>query len=134
MAAATVFAVYFDGISHFDGGTRVAYFTEGFYSNSSYGAITTGGIFSTYPAAHVSIVGTLVDQIVATASLVLGALIITGPSAQLPSHLHPFMLGMLICGLVIAFGLNCGAALNPARDLSPRIFQLLSGYGIDAFR
>lgn len=35
---------------------------------------------------------------------------------------------------VVAFGLNCGAALNPARDLSPRIFQVLAGYGLDALR
>ena len=40
----------------------------------------------------------------------------------------------MICGLVVGFGLNCGAALNPARDLSPRLFQLLAGYGLNAFK
>ncbi|KAH9397574.1 Aquaporin-3, partial [Tyrophagus putrescentiae] len=101
---------------------------------STYARLATGGVFSTYPAEHVSIAGTLVDQIVATFSLVLGALIITSPHAKLPNYLHPFMLGMMICGLVVGFGLNCGAALNPARDLSPRLFQLLAGYGLNAFK
>ena len=41
---------------------------------------------------------------------------------------------MMICGLVVGFGLNCGAALNPARDLSPRLFQFLAGYGLNAFK
>lgn len=95
LAAATVFLVYYDGINSFDNGIRVPFLFEG--SNNT---DATGGIFSTYPAAHVTIAASLIDQVVATFSLVLGALIITGPNAQLPAHLHPFMLGMLICGLV----------------------------------
>lgn len=91
LAAATVYAVYFEAIREFDGGVRVPFYAEGYYDNSSYAAIATGGVFSTYPAAHVSVVGTLVDQIVATGCLVLGALIVTSPQAKLPDYLHPFM-------------------------------------------
>ena len=96
LAAATVFLVYYDGINTYGNGVRAAYF-DGNITNIN----ATGGIFSTYPAGHITIIETLVDQIIATFSLALGALIITGPHAQLPAHLHPFMLGMLICGLVI---------------------------------
>lgn len=91
LAAATVYAVYFEAIRAFDGGVRVPFYAEGFYENSTYAALATGGVFSTYPAAHVSMAGTLVDQIISTACLVLGALIVTNPHAKLPDYLHPFM-------------------------------------------
>lgn len=134
LAAVTVFLVYFDAINAYDDGIRIPYYSADFYNNTSYARIATGGVFSTYPAPWMTVVGTLVDQVVATFSLVFGAIVVTSPHAGLPAHLHPFMLGMLICGLVVAFGLNCGAALNPARDLSPRLFQLLAGYGWEAFK
>ena len=94
LAAATVYAVYYEAIVAIDGGTRVPFSSEEIYgagNASTYARLATGGVFSTYPAEHVSIAGTLVDQIVATFSLVLGALIITSPHAKLPNYLHPFM-------------------------------------------
>ena len=134
LAAAVVYLCYFEGIAAYDGGVRIPIYSAEFYSNATFSSMQTGGIFSTYPAPWMSPLGTIIDQTIATFTLVFSAMIVTAPYYGLPGYLHPFMLGMVICGLVVAFGLQCGAALNPARDLSPRLFQLLTGYGIEAFR
>ncbi|CAG2100808.1 unnamed protein product [Medioppia subpectinata] len=49
-------------------------------------------------------------------------------NVQIPKYLIPVFISMIICGVIISFGFNCGAALNPARDVSARLFLLLMGY------
>ena len=98
LAAVTVFAVYYEGINAFDNGNHVPIYMAQMHSNPSYAEMATGGIFSTYPSPWMSIVGTLVDQIVATFALMFGIIVLTHPRTGLPAYLHPFILGMLICG------------------------------------
>ncbi|XP_054167824.1 aquaporin-9-like, partial [Oppia nitens] len=129
--AFSIFLAYYEAIDAYDSGHRIPYRTN------TTGAVSmaTGGIFSTYPAAHVSLTGSLVDQIVATSMLLFAVMAITDPGGlNTPKPLEPPVLALLITGICIAFGLNCGAVLNPARDLGPRFFQLLAGYGYQAFK
>ena len=129
MAAFCVFGTYYEGIAAYDGGVRIPY---KLLANTT---TMTGGIFSTYPAPHVSIMGSIIDQILATFLLMFAVMAITDKNGvNTPKHLVPTVLAFVITGICIAFGLNCGAVLNPARDLAPRFFQLLSGYGISSFR
>nr|KAF6385977.1 aquaporin 9 [Myotis myotis] len=51
-----------------------------------------------------------------------------------PKGLQPIAIGLLIIVLSSSLGLNCGCAMNPARDLSPRLFTALAGWGFDVFR
>lgn len=53
---------------------------------------------------------------------------------QVPKALIPIAVGITILGLLTAYESNCGAALNPARDLSPRIFSAMAGWGGKVFR
>ena len=53
---------------------------------------------------------------------------------QIPKYLVPLLISLVICGVVLSFGFNCGAALNPARDLSARFFLTLVGYGDQVFK
>lgn len=49
------------------------------------------------------------------------------------SGLKPFMIGLTFWGVGASFGINTGYALNPARDLAPRIFSAIAGWGKDVF-
>ncbi|TPP57176.1 Aquaporin [Fasciola gigantica] len=97
-----------------------------------YTVTTTGSIFVTNPAA--SNLHCFMDQIVGTALLTAGALAIVEKRAwEMPRCLHPPMFGFLVCALVQAYALNAGCALNPARDLGPRLVLLCCGWGGSAF-
>jgi len=45
----------------------------------------------------------------------------------------PFGLGLALIAVGCTFGLNSNFAVNPARDLGPRIFCMLAGYGGEVF-
>ncbi|CAH8554851.1 unnamed protein product [Schistosoma turkestanicum] len=93
---------------------------------------STGGIFVTNPSA--SHLTCFLDQVLGTALLTAGAFAITDPNGwKLPDHLHPLHLAFLVYALVGCFALNAGAALNPARDLGPRLMIFLFGWGNQAF-
>lgn len=47
--------------------------------------------------------------------------------------LVPFYVGLTVIAIGISFGVNCGYALNPARDLAPRILSLAGGWGTGVF-
>ena len=46
-----------------------------------------------------------------------------------PAGLLPLSLFILVLGLGAAMGMNTSYALNPARDLGPRILTAMVGYG-----
>lgn len=48
--------------------------------------------------------------------------------------MNAFILGLIITVLSMAFGYNTGAAMNPSRDLGPRLALLAVGYGGELFR
>ncbi|KAK2568511.1 Aquaporin-3 [Acropora cervicornis] len=41
----------------------------------------------------------------------------------------PVMIGLVVFVIGATFGFNCGYAINPARDLGPRIFTAMAGAG-----
>ena len=44
------------------------------------------------------------------------------------ANLGPFIVGLLVVGIGMAWGANAGYAINPARDFGPRLLSLLTGY------
>ena len=51
-----------------------------------------------------------------------------------PKSVFPLLVGQLIIGIGLAYGTNCGFPLNPARDLGPRVFTAVAGWGLEPFR
>lgn len=42
--------------------------------------------------------------------------------------------GVLVVLIGISLGSNSGYAINPTRDLGPRLFTAVAGWGLDVFR
>ena len=42
---------------------------------------------------------------------------------QVSKQVIPFFIGLTILAIGVCFGYNCGYAINPARDLGPRLFS-----------
>ncbi|XP_067664732.1 aquaporin-9-like isoform X1 [Haliotis asinina] len=122
-AAAVQYGLYRDAINHYDGGIR--------YTT---GVNATAGIFATYPQAYVSTASCLFDQVFGTFILVGCILAITDKNNMLPHKgFVPVALGSIVFAIGTCFALNCGYAINPARDLGPRIFTAIAGWGTEPF-
>ncbi len=100
-------------------------------------------IFTTY-APNPVIVGTGADafaqvphtqwflsEVIITAVLLFGIMFIIEESneGRPLANTGPAMIGLLVAALVAYEAPVSMAALNPARDLGPRLFMLLSGWG-----
>lgn len=94
----------------------------------------TRGNFATYPSADIGNLTAFYTEFLATALLVLGVFAITDkrnrPASPFGVPLH-FM--VLIWAIGMAFGMNTGYAINPARDFAPRIFTSIAGWGSQVF-
>jgi len=123
--ALVTFITYREAFNHFDGGFR-----------QIAGAQATAGIFATYPQAFLSTVpGGLIDQIVGTALLVLLIFAIGDAKNLAPEpRSAPIVVGLAVLLIGMTFGYNSGYAINPARDLGPRLFTAVGGWGGDVFR
>ncbi len=97
--------------------------------------LTTAGIWSTYPQEYLSNVpGGLLDQIVGTALLVLVIFAIGDErNVGVPKWMGPVLVGATVFGIGMTYGLNAGYAINPARDLGPRLFTAVAGWGNQVF-
>jgi glycerol uptake facilitator protein len=99
--------------------------------------IKTQGVFSTLPgngSLPVGHWGAFRDQIIGTAILLFLILAITDAANTPPgANLAPVVIGLLVVAIGMAWGTNAGYAINPARDLGPRLASFVTGYGT-AFR
>ncbi|MCP9955794.1 MIP/aquaporin family protein [Actinomadura madurae] len=95
--------------------------------------IKTQGVFSTLPGNGTLPVGTwgaFRDQIIGTAILLFVIKALTDVRNSPPlANLAPFLIGLLVVGIGMAWGTDAGYAINPARDFGPRLASFLTGYG-----
>ncbi len=97
--------------------------------------IKTQTVFSTLPAngnpaLPVHEWGAFRDQVIGTAILLLLILAVTDLLNTAPgANLGPFITGLIVVAIGMAFGTNAGYAINPARDFGPRLASFLTGYG-----
>ena len=81
------------------------------------------GVFSTGPAIPDTL-NNLYSEVVATFVLILGVLYIAAPDVGIGA-LDALPVGLLVFGIGMGMGGTTGYAINPARDLGPRIVHSL---------
>ena len=139
-----------DAIMDFSGGVLTVY-----------GPNETASIFATYPAEYMSWGGSFLDQVswegvdfsayfnicsthhcylyiclqvVGTGMLMLCILCLNEKrNTPAPTELIPAIVGVIVLGISMSMSGNCGAAINPARDLGPRLLTLTAGWGTEVF-
>ncbi|XP_070691298.1 aquaporin-10a [Pempheris klunzingeri] len=123
MASGLVYLVYYDAIMDFSGGVLTVY-----------GPNETASIFATYPSQYVTLGRSFLDQVVGTGMLMLCILCLDEKrNTPAPSELIPAIVAVIVLGISMSMSANCGAAINPARDLGPRLFTLSAGWGTEVF-
>ncbi|XP_056143016.1 aquaporin-10a [Lampris incognitus] len=123
VASALVYLVYYDAIMDFSGGVLAVR-----------GPNETASIFATYPSEYISLGRSFLDQVVGTGMLMVSILGLGEQrNTPAPPGLIPPIVGAVILGISTSMSANCGAAINPARDLGPRLFTLTAGWGTEVF-
>jgi MIP family channel proteins len=108
LAASVVYGIYYDKISLLKDDK------------------TASSIFATYKANDVHTGCAFFTEFLGTGLLVSGIFAIL-TNSKTKDH-APVFIGILLSSIVLAFGYQTAFALNPARDLGPRIFTACVGY------
>ncbi|XP_069508009.1 aquaporin-10 isoform X2 [Ambystoma mexicanum] len=122
-AAGTAYALYYDAIQQYCNGSLTVT-----------GPRETASIFATYPADYLTLWNGFLDQVIGTAMLLVGILaIVDSKNKPVPKGLEPLLVGLLVLSIGLSMGSNCGYPINPARDLGPRLFTFVAGWGPEVF-
>jgi len=93
------------------------------------------GIFVTGPAGYFGDYwGPVFSEVTGTAFLILFVFAVVDLMNLPPkANLAPLIIGLAVLAIGMSYGGDTGYAINPARDLGPRIFAWLVGWGQAAF-
>ena len=121
--AALVYLNYKDAIKGYESATDAV--------RGQTSSIASYSIFATVPAGFFhNEVGPFIDELIGTALLV-GIVLAVIDNLNLPpkGNLAPWIIGLVVAGIGMSYGANTGYAINPARDLGPRLFAWAAGWG-----
>ncbi|KAI8049664.1 aquaporin-like protein [Syncephalis plumigaleata] len=123
LGTAFTYLCWLPSINHYDG-----------HIKKVEGPTGTGNIFYTLPQTFYTNGSKLWSEIYATAILIIFVLAVTDrKNNPLVGPLAPIIIGFAVTALLLSFGSPFGIALNPTRDLGPRLFALSAGYGAETF-
>lgn len=107
---------------------------EGHGIRSVNGTNATCFIYNTYPAAFMTTTGAFFSELVGTVILMIGIFAIGDQNnSPPPKGMAPVALLFLVTGIGMSWGWETGYAINPARDLGPRMLAFTVGYGKEVF-
>jgi len=123
VGAALVYFNYHDAISAYETSEKIVRGTPD--------SVPTFSIFATFPAGYYgSWPGPFIDEAIGTAILVMAIFAVTDNLNQpVKANLAPLLVGFIVVAIGLSIGANSGYAINPARDLGPRLWAWIEGYG-----
>jgi glycerol uptake facilitator protein len=126
VAAALVYAVYGAAIGSYEHANHIV--------RGAADSVPTFSIFATFPAKYfTNWFGPFLDQVVGTGFLVMVVAALADRRNLAPrANLTPFLVGLIVAAIGMSYGANAGYAINPARDLGPRLFAAIAGWGQEA--
>jgi glycerol uptake facilitator protein len=124
LGAVLVYSLYVPVIDHFNTAAQL--------TRAGGGA---AGVFFTHPGLAITPLHAFYDEIILTAFLIFGIFAITEQYNEMAPQANSsaLMIGLLIALIGASMGYLEAWALNPARDLGPRIFCYFTGWGPSAF-
>ncbi|XP_045028788.1 aquaporin-9 isoform X2 [Daphnia magna] len=129
VASGAVLGIYYEAIAvrKVDGEFRIN-------SNSSEPEPGSAAIFANYPTPYSSVLTGLMEEILSTMIFMLIICVVTNSRySKVPNFLQPLYIGFTLLAIGVAYGSNGGYALNPARDLAPRLVTYFGGWGPRVF-
>ena len=127
VGAALVYFNYRSAINSFDSANHIV--------KGQLNSVPTYSIFATFPAKYFhSWTGPFFDQVIGTAFLVGFIFAVTDEfNAPVKANMAPLIIGFIIVAIGLSYGANAGYAINPARDLGPRLWAWIAGWKSIAF-
>lgn len=104
-------------------GATIVWLSYREHFNETHDAALQLAVFSTGPQIRNSLQN-LISEIIGTLVLVLGVLHIAAPASSLGA-VNALPVALLVLGIGLSLGGPTGYAINPARDLGPRIMHFL---------
>lgn len=122
--AVVVYVLFGPVIDHFNAVNGVARVSGG-----------AAGVFFTHPGLAITTLHAFGDEIILTAFLIFGIFAITEQYNEMApgANAGALMIGFLVALIGASMGYLEGWAINPARDLGPRLFCYFGGWGSSAF-
>jgi glycerol uptake facilitator protein len=123
LGAALVYLLFSPVIDQFNATNQLARSTGG-----------AAGVFFTHPGMAISVTHAFMDEVVLTAFLIFGIFAITEKFNEVApgANAGALMIGLLVALIGASMGYLEAWAINPARDLGPRLFCYLTGWGSSA--
>jgi glycerol uptake facilitator protein len=123
VAGALIYLNYKQAINSFEAANDI--------TRGEVNSIPSYSIFATFPAEYYSnAAGPFLDEVIGTALLVGIVLALVDEFNVAPrANIGPLIIGFVVFAIGMSFGANSGYAINPARDLGPRLFAWIQGWG-----